>query len=88
MHSTKRIKHITIKVLKKHSKSIIRKDRAFRGIKTHTYKVGESIYFTAKPKQKGSKAYTVKYALWLIDYYHGVVVVYAESHKVKNGEYT
>lgn len=73
MHSTKRIKHITRKVLKKHSKAIIRKDRAFRGIKIYTYKIGENTYFTAKPKQKGSKAYTVKYAIWLIDYYYGVV---------------
>jgi hypothetical protein len=53
---------------KKYSHSKLR-----RGIKVYTYNIGDYCFFTSRPKQKGSKAYSLEYALWLIRYYNGVM---------------
>ena len=44
-----------------------------KGIKVYTYNIGDYCYLTSKPKQKGAKAYSLQYALWLIRYYNGIM---------------
>lgn len=58
---------------KKYRHYKLRKVKAFCGIKVYTYNIGDYCYFISKPKQKGAKAYSYKYALWLIRYYLGVM---------------
>lgn len=66
-------KHKSKRKLKKYSHSKLRKDKAFSGIKVYTYNIGDYCHLTSKPKQKRSKAYPYKYALWLIRYCYGVM---------------
>lgn len=55
---------------KKYSHS---KFKLSNGIKVYTYNIGDYCYFTSKPKQERSKAYSLEYALWLIRYYNGII---------------
>lgn len=66
-------KHKSKRKLKKYGYYKLRKDKAFQGIKVYTYNIGDYCYFTLKPKQKSAKMYSLKYALWLIRYYNGVM---------------
>ena len=53
------------RALKKYSHAKLRKDRTFTGIKVYSYIIGDYCYFTSKPKQDGTNAYSYKYALFL-----------------------
>ena len=58
-------KHKSKRALKKYTHSKLRKDKAFTGIKVYSYIIGNYCYFTSKPKQDGTNAYSYKYALFL-----------------------
>lgn len=53
------------RVLKKYAHAKLRKDKTFTGIKVYSYTIGNYWYFTSKPKQDVTNAYTYKYALFL-----------------------
>ena len=50
--------------LKKYSKCLTLKDKTFRGMVVYTYTINDKTFFTAKPKQKGSKAQPIGYVKW------------------------
>ena len=58
-------KHKSKRALKKYAHSKLRKDNTFTGIKVYSYTIGNYWYFTSKPKQDGTNAYSYKYALFL-----------------------
>ena len=58
-------KHKSKRALKKYAHSKLRKDSIFTGIKVYSYIIGNYWYFTSKPKQDGTNAYSYKYALFL-----------------------
>lgn len=58
-------KHKSKRALKKYAHSKLRKDNIFTGIKVYSYTIGNYWYFTSKPKQDGTNAYSYKYALFL-----------------------
>lgn len=58
-------KHKSKRALKKYVNSKLRKDKTFTGIKVYSYTIGNYWYFTSKPKQDVTNAYTYKYALFL-----------------------
>ena len=58
-------KHKSKRALKKYTHSKLRKDKAFTGIKVYSYIIGNYCYFTSKPKQDDTNAYSYKYALFL-----------------------
>ena len=53
------------RVLKKYAHAKLRKDKTFTGIKVYSYIIEDYCYFTSKPKQDGTNAYSYKYALFL-----------------------
>ena len=58
-------KHKSKRALKKYAHAKLRKDNTFTGIKVYSYTIGNYCYFTSKPKQGGTNAYSYKYALFL-----------------------
>ena len=58
-------KHKSKRALKKYVHSKLRKYKAFTSIKVYSYTIGNYWYFTSKPKQDGTNAYSYKYALFL-----------------------
>ena len=58
-------KHKSKRALKKYANAKLRKDKTFTGIKVYSYTIGNYWYFTSKPKQDGTNAYSYKYALFL-----------------------
>lgn len=86
LHYSTLPKHKSKRKLRKYQRYCVKKDNAFRGRKVYTYNIGDYCFFTLKPKQKGSKAYPYKYALWLIRYYNGVIRIedeYGRNDKIK-----
>lgn len=66
----KRSKHVTKRFVKKCSRIFITQDPTFRGSLVYTYYKNDEVYFTAKPKQIGSKVYPLKYVCWMKENNH------------------
>ena len=65
LHYKTLLKHKVSLKLKKYINYKLRRDKTFTGIKVYSYTIGNYWYFTSKPKQDGTNAYTYKYALFL-----------------------
>ena len=64
---------ITSRYVKKRAKRVLKSDNTFHGIRVYTYEIENVTVCTSRPVQKGSKAYPLKYVLWLHKYYSKVM---------------
>lgn len=65
-YNVSKIKNVSKTCLKKLSRSLLKKDRDFRGPGAYAYNYnGVDIVYTARPKQECSYKVPFKYALWI-----------------------